>query len=193
MGLFDGANEAAMMGSKLPRLGDFHGRHVVKIDSIRAKLGEGKFKGQALFVVEGEIVKSNNPTCAPGTKAGWVVVKDTKWPEYFFSDIKRLIGALTRKDAATIGAAHMEAISADPQPAKGRSVGAYCFPNVTKTKGVIGQVEWSPADATTDVGPMLPASVASPGPAPAVAATPAAAGGGFAPTTTAAPVVDFGF
>lgn len=181
MGLFDGANEAALMGSKLPRLGDFHGRHVVKVESIRAKLGEGKFKGQALFVFEGEIVKSNNPASPAGTKAGWVVVKDTKWPEYFFSDIKRLIGALTRKDPATIGAAHMDAITAEPQPAKGRLIGAYCFPKVTK-KGVIGQVEWSPADASTDVGPMQAASMVAPGPAPAVAATPAAA-----------PVVDFGF
>lgn len=120
MGIFSGANEAALLNKRPPRLSDYLGTHLVKVTSLKTGMGQGKSRAP-YFAAELEIVKSENPS-AKG-KVSLAFVKNAAWPEYFFSDIKRLIGAIANKDPSAIGEKHMDAAVSDAQPAAGKLLG----------------------------------------------------------------------
>lgn len=86
-----------MVGGKTPRLSDFDGDHELKLLEIRSGDEDSIF-----YAADFEVVKSSNPALRPGTKLGWVTTRGSKFPAYFFSDIKRFLGALRGEDAEEI-------------------------------------------------------------------------------------------
>lgn len=171
MGLFDGANESALAGGRSPRLSDYPGKSILKVVSLTAGLCKGKMRGRTFFAAEVEVVKSTNPAALPGMRLSWAAVKNPEWPDFFFSDVKRLLGALTNRKPEVVKEESMIKAVSEAQPARGLMVQCNCTIAIKDGKN-IAVFDWSAGNADTDLGPMLPAT----GTAPAGGTAPAAGG-----------------
>lgn len=102
MGIFNGANKTEMVGDNTPRLEEFDGNHQLKLVAIRTGNKNSTFYG-ADFV----LLKSDNPTLVPGAKLSWAAVLN-RLPAYFFSEIRRFLGALQDEKPEDIDEAKMD-------------------------------------------------------------------------------------
>lgn len=159
--IFNGANEAELTGKRPPRLGDYRGTHLLKVDMLKEGIGQGK-KRDPFAAADFEVAKSTNPQLAKGDKVGWAATKNAAWPEYFFSDVKRLlagIGVAGGDPEKVTEKAMIKAFGAE-QPAKGRFVLVKVTSRV-KDGETYPDFAWSLATEATEVGPVNPALGAS--------------------------------
>jgi hypothetical protein len=144
MGFYSGADKTAMVGSKSPRLSDFDGSHELKVTAIRA--GDQQ---QIYWAADLEVLSSTNEQLKPGTKLGWVTTRDSKFPQYYFSDIKRFLGALQGQEADSITELQMEASEKPDYTGLGCQVNALVTRSNRadkKTGKPYGNVTFSPAE-----------------------------------------------
>jgi hypothetical protein len=113
MGVFAGANKAALTGKRSPKLRKFLGKHELELSNFKTAVSKNKdTMNQDYAVAEFKVIRSTNPALTPGQIVAWTRFKNPQWPDYFFSDIKCLIGALTGKDPESITEKKMELVAA---------------------------------------------------------------------------------
>ncbi len=149
--IFSGADEARLMGKKTPRIGDFNGVHVVKVKEINS--GVSAEKKKQFYSVACAVVKTNN-TDAQALEGRITFVKNGSYPEYFFSEIKYVLAALTGRKPEEIKQAAIEKSSSPEQKARGRTFGVRVTPKYKNGKRY-PEYEFFAADEGFDVGKMM--------------------------------------
>ena len=131
MSIFEGGDNAQILGGKYPKLFQFPGAHDLEVVQVNSGTS---FKGEYFGVVL-EVKSSTNPALLPGRKLQFGKVKDNRYPQYFFSDIKKTLGAILGQDPEAIKQQHMEACCTDKQPCKGKRVHCDVYDRESKEPG----------------------------------------------------------
>lgn len=152
---FSGANESEMTGQRAPKLGEYKGTHVLKVLELRAFMSRKSKAQKPVFAADFEVVKTTNPDLAPGDKAGVAFLKNPEWPDFYFSDIRRLLAGIGFAGGVPedIQEKHMGGSVSDKQPAKGKLVGVKVGTEI-KDGTAYPTFDWFAANDKTEVGPV---------------------------------------
>jgi hypothetical protein len=132
MGIFSGANGAKFMG-KRRKIKDYPGAHAIEVVAFTAGIAPGP-GSKAFFALEMRVHASTNPALAELiSKSGQPAVcswatQINDYPDYFYSDIKSVLGVVLGKDPTEVTEADMEAASSEANPHAGTILACECFP-----------------------------------------------------------------
>jgi hypothetical protein len=126
MGIYSKAKEAPVMG-RARKLWDYLGEY--KLEVVEVTDGEGKQSGQPFYSAKLKVLEATGDGAAPvDTEVTWTIVRQPgKQSDYFLSDIKKFIGAVTGLAPEDIGEKEIEDSVGDKQELTGAPVRASVF------------------------------------------------------------------
>ena len=133
---YAGFDTAEVMGQRQRKIHEFPGVFLLEVVEIREGWCEGRNKGKPFFAGSFIVVESSNNTLTEGGKVDWSTIQDTRYPEYFLSNIKGLLGAVLNTNPEQITLDIKNKAVHETQPARGRQVRCevYMSPKTNKPR-----------------------------------------------------------
>ncbi len=160
MGMFDavGTADVTQAGNRLPYF--LEGHYKVSVHKVK---GQPDRNGNPFFVVEAEILESNNVERPPGTKCSWVCKMNNDMGPI---NVKKFIAAANGVDPSTPEANEVtgedcEYACSDEQPLTGTIMGLQCSMTTTKAGNPFTIHNWEAAKDES-VPAVAPAPAAPP-------------------------------
>ncbi len=92
------------MSNKTPKLNEEDGDFVLQLKSIRAS-----DERQIYYAANFTVVESDNPKVRVGSEVGWYTERNSKFPQYFFDEVRLFLGALGHQKADEVTETESEA------------------------------------------------------------------------------------